>query len=910
MAIGRYINQIKDSIPTLDQLASADSFLPSSWILTILRPSMSNQMQESVRDLLGNWVIKGRLLLESDVDSFDEVLLDRILPWATQGSLFSSTVSGSRTAYRCIHGDELANFISAMIQTKTDRAQALNMQAVISFLVNNRHNMSAYSLTYLVYGLYKTSLIGLLRSLEVAHLQTLLDLPSTHGLPEVTQDLMVIMCLAIVERASTLSDSNVETETILKSKLAALRDQAQILQNGPTAGQPELKHNFASIDELNVIIKSTKHTCLSGSGLLETLRTLAPLLTDPIAASNPEGLGDILDSVMDEVEIQDYPKNVLLALPSIYLSALCIEQSLGHESIMVRVKAFFDTFRVMAMSRVFMWSPFMIALRKAVLTQPKLIAKLDLVEFFASNASRMPAARAEFHLAAAITRLTTSIGDHYSHLTYEHYYGDLETLGFAAFFDSVNRLQSIDPVSSEDLLEHLLDPWVNQKIPVPIVTKWKTTEQLQTILILLECQKIKDDLRTAEQYLRQLLFMLKLEPLPRFRYLIEVMVASLISKHAGLLEELFTVLSTNDHHGNAKYMSAVIRVVNFIISSSFGTEEMALKYAERALALTASAKIIVRHEAHWTFLPFWDTAMARGWTAITANPSLIGLNTYLRSLDKSMHFSPERVNSAFDLDSDYTLINVLCGRYLDLDPVIEPLVAFEDFEMLDDIDRQDRWVPDSMSTPAMALGPRPTRSGSKSGQVHDDWTAIGTSQTSKQLALQTKGTSYLSGTASDIRSARQHPDLSVVASLVDNPYNLGGLSRVAEIFGAATLYMSSLSVLTNRDFESVAVSSHTYLDVEALKPADMTAFFARKRLEGYSIVGIEQTDRSIVLGDDTARLPRKTILVLGAERDGLPASVIAECDHLVEIPQRGYTRSMNVQTAAACVLYEYGRQYG
>jgi tRNA guanosine-2'-O-methyltransferase len=50
--------------------------------------------------------------------------------------------------------------------------------------------------------------------------------------------------------------------------------------------------------------------------------------------------------------------------------------------------------------------------------------------------------------------------------------------------------------------------------------------------------------------------------------------------------------------------------------------------------------------------------------------------------------------------------------------------------------------------------------------------------------------------------------------------------------------------------------------------------------------------------------------VLGAERTGMPADVLVECDECVEIRQWGSTRSMNVQTAAATVLYEWRRQWG
>ena len=77
---------------------------------------------------------------------------------------------------------------------------------------------------------------------------------------------------------------------------------------------------------------------------------------------------------------------------------------------------------------------------------------------------------------------------------------------------------------------------------------------------------------------------------------------------------------------------------------------------------------------------------------------------------------------------------------------------------------------------------------------------------------------------------------------------------------------------------------------------------------GFTVVGIEQTDRSSMLGSPEAILPEKVVLVVGSEKEGIPAVVLTECDILVEIPQQGITRSLNVQTAVSIVLFEYIRQ--
>ena len=51
------------------------------------------------------------------------------------------------------------------------------------------------------------------------------------------------------------------------------------------------------------------------------------------------------------------------------------------------------------------------------------------------------------------------------------------------------------------------------------------------------------------------------------------------------------------------------------------------------------------------------------------------------------------------------------------------------------------------------------------------------------------------------------------------------------------------------------------------------------------------------------------MLLVGSEKEGIPAVVLSACDILVEIPQRGITRSLNVQTAVSIVLFDYVRQH-
>jgi tRNA G18 (ribose-2'-O)-methylase SpoU len=50
------------------------------------------------------------------------------------------------------------------------------------------------------------------------------------------------------------------------------------------------------------------------------------------------------------------------------------------------------------------------------------------------------------------------------------------------------------------------------------------------------------------------------------------------------------------------------------------------------------------------------------------------------------------------------------------------------------------------------------------------------------------------------------------------------------------------------------------------------------------------------------------VLVLGAERDGLPPTVLETCDERASIPQPGGGDSLNVAMAGAIALYELARR--
>jgi tRNA guanosine-2'-O-methyltransferase len=410
--------------------------------------------------------------------------------------------------------------------------------------------------------------------------------------------------------------------------------------------------------------------------------------------------------------------------------------------------------------------------------------------------------------------------------------------------------------------------------------------------------------------LKDFYFVLSLEPLPRFRYLMEWTLVRIQIRHPELCSQTLDMLATKDHQSNPKFLASLMKMGVMLATAKSGTEEFARRLATIFIALSSSSKIIVRHEAQWAFPQLMDHARTQEWTTILTNSAYISLDEYIRSLPRFGDPPAERVMSKIDPVSDHTMSNLVEGLWTDLDYTRPPYTTHQDFAALYNNDAElctTNWPASCM--PLGEAIPKPPRPSTISDEIPNPQKPKPISQ-EEAIALQTKGTAYLKTSLDDESAQTSKHSLLVVASLIENPYNLGGLSRASEIFGAQAMYVRDPRVIAEKDFTSVAVSSHNHIDILPLPVPDISAWVASKKSEGWTVVGIEQTDRSVLLGDASAVLPEKTILVLGSEREGMPAAVLGECDLLVEIPQVGVTRSLNVQVAAAIVLFEYGRQHG
>ena len=128
---------------------------------------------------------------------------------------------------------------------------------------------------------------------------------------------------------------------------------------------------------------------------------------------------------------------------------------------------------------------------------------------------------------------------------------------------------------------------------------------------------------------------------------------------------------------------------------------------------------------------------------------------------------------------------------------------------------------------------------------------------------------------------------------VGDPGNVGTLLRAADAFGAGVALSDGCADPTGPKAVRASMGSLFNVPLSAFDEP------AGKRVALVPDGGIPLPELDSA-GD--------VVLVLGAEREGLPTEILERCDETASIPQPGGGDSLNVATAGAIALYELARR--
>eukprot|EP00658_Telonema_sp_P-2_P075980 TRINITY_DN6586_c0_g1_i1.p1 TRINITY_DN6586_c0_g1~~TRINITY_DN6586_c0_g1_i1.p1 ORF type:complete len:1153 (-),score=200.23 TRINITY_DN6586_c0_g1_i1:194-3652(-) len=153
----------------------------------------------------------------------------------------------------------------------------------------------------------------------------------------------------------------------------------------------------------------------------------------------------------------------------------------------------------------------------------------------------------------------------------------------------------------------------------------------------------------------------------------------------------------------------------------------------------------------------------------------------------------------------------------------------------------------------------------------------------------------------------QRQPLVIVGSLLENPVNIAGLCRCADIFAVEGVVVPNKRVFEHPHFIAAARSAEKWIQWEEVPESGLIVYLRRMKLKGYTAVGIEQTADSESMA--TYQFPERAVVVLGSEGKGIPPGILPFLDVCVEIPQFGLIRSLNVHVTGALAMYEYTKQH-
>lgn len=909
-------------MPDLDHLISTRTIIPREWVYALLCPTLAPTVQESIHKLVGNWILAADFLPSlSHTADLTFFLGRRFLPWAAAGTMYVSTLEGSADSYGSLHGERFTAFIIRILSTRMINVNSQIIETIFAFILETLNTIFPSAVHALFEALLQSQCwFDMKKSQQI--LLALTTIAGGSGWSDVARDLVVLQSHKLLQYQdwpSDLDKCDQQARLILTAKREKLRAQVGELEITPgvlrrVADLTLEPTQPSTLDDLARKLDTTNYTCIRGPGLAITSRTVelllrnAPSETDTDSAS----LLKIVSAVYEETEIQEYPRTQLIAMPGLVLHAYVIRVCKAEAGYLELLARFMQEYTRLSQWRVFLWAPFMTAVRAALIKYPDL--QLPIEEAFVAIADAPPTAGCEYRIdVSTMCKTRTAFA---AHLNYAHYFGQDERLGYAAFFDLASRLGAIDRTLTERLYTRLLTTWDARSSLTKIVNPAKTVEQVQLMLLFLEQLLMADSSpETAQTHLDSLRAVLEKESLPRFRHALEWMATRILIRHSDTNAYLLTTISAPSSLSNPKFLASVIRLAVTIAclppqSSTATTGATDAAFGDQIIgylnAYCCATKIAVRYEAMASLPVLWDHLQTRPESTIRDNREIRLLVEYIKSLDK---YQEVKDQDRFDPVRDSTMGNVLAGRWLATTPVANRIVSLDAFEALDKADGES----------GIKVGPGCFQRGTQGLRelpiVRKEKPVKAEEAIQAPTTLQTKGSSWLSmaklldrPTTSD--QSLSKPRIIVVGSLIENPTNLGGLSRVSDIFGASELYISNPAMVIKTPlFQATSVSSHLNLAICDLQVANISEFLTERKQEGYSVVGCEQTSTSVMLGEQSTKLPLLTVLLLGAEKEGIPALLLGECDMLVEIPQYGTTRSLNVQTAAGCVLYEYARQY-
>ena len=153
----------------------------------------------------------------------------------------------------------------------------------------------------------------------------------------------------------------------------------------------------------------------------------------------------------------------------------------------------------------------------------------------------------------------------------------------------------------------------------------------------------------------------------------------------------------------------------------------------------------------------------------------------------------------------------------------------------------------------------------------------------------------------NIKKSRQ--EIYIVLDNVLDTYNIGSVFRLADAVGAKKVYLCAGSETPpNHRIKKASIGTWQWVEWQHFADTKAAISEIRKQKPEIKIIAIELDEKAIDYTKADYSLP--IALVVGHESDGVSREVLEMCDTIVQLPQLGINKSLNVMVSLGIVLYE------
>ncbi|MBK8700308.1 MAG: TrmH family RNA methyltransferase [Saprospiraceae bacterium] len=144
----------------------------------------------------------------------------------------------------------------------------------------------------------------------------------------------------------------------------------------------------------------------------------------------------------------------------------------------------------------------------------------------------------------------------------------------------------------------------------------------------------------------------------------------------------------------------------------------------------------------------------------------------------------------------------------------------------------------------------------------------------------------------------------VVLDSVRSALNVGSIFRTCDAFLVEKLILCGFTAIPpHKEITKTAIGATESVSwVHFESATDAAKLLIR---DGYTLLGIEQTDASIALENFIPEVSSKYALVFGNEVNGISDDLLPMLDSAIEIRQYGTKHSLNVSVCAGIVIHKF-----